>query len=138
MPFISTELSQQEAAGLKEYADFCHESISNIVRKALIREITLADGYGADDPQYEYRMTLPSGCTGSQEHQVLHEKESGAKVCRIMQSVGELVIKDRVYADHSRPGKSYHERLEPANVADVVRTARMGDAIIKHRHQGKY
>lgn len=48
-----------EATAIKEYAKSCGESLPELIRKALIREATLADGFGADDPQYEYRFKLP-------------------------------------------------------------------------------
>lgn len=57
MPTISTEVSRKEFDAIIEYANLCGETVSELVRKSLIREITLADGYGTDDPQYEYRMS---------------------------------------------------------------------------------
>jgi glutathionyl-hydroquinone reductase len=33
----------------------------------------LADGYGADDPQYEYHMTIPARALRSKEHQIIQE-----------------------------------------------------------------
>ena len=59
MPVITAELTQRELEALMEYANQCGETISNIVRKSMIREITLADGYGSDDPRYEYQMCVP-------------------------------------------------------------------------------
>lgn len=49
----------EEAAAIKEYAKCCGESLPELIRKALIREATLADGFGADDLQYDYRLKLP-------------------------------------------------------------------------------
>jgi len=56
---VTLKLTEQEAAAIHEYAKICGESIPDLIRKALIREATLADGYGADDPQYEYDIKLP-------------------------------------------------------------------------------
>jgi glutathionyl-hydroquinone reductase len=47
----------------------------------LIREITLSDGYGADDPQYEYQMTLPTTSL-SKQHQIIQENYN--KIRRIL------------------------------------------------------
>lgn len=56
---ITLKLTQDEAAVIRAYARLCGESMPDLIRKSLIREATLADGYGADDPQYEYGIDLP-------------------------------------------------------------------------------
>ncbi len=82
MPTITTELTQKELEAIREYANMCGETISNLTRKALIREITLADGYGADDPQYEYQMGVPVRALRSKEHKIIQENYN--KVRRIL------------------------------------------------------
>jgi glutathionyl-hydroquinone reductase len=82
MPIITSELSQKELDAVQEYANLCSETISDLVRKALIREITLADGYGADDPQYEYQMTVPESSLRSKERQIIQENYN--KIRRIL------------------------------------------------------
>jgi uncharacterized protein DUF6290 len=82
MPTITSELTQKELEALREYANLCGETISELVRKAMIREITLADGYGIDDPQYEYQMTIPTRSTGRKEHQITQENYN--KIRRIL------------------------------------------------------
>ncbi len=73
MPVITSELTQPELDAIREYANQCGETISEIVRKSLIREATLADGYGADDPQYEYQMVVTSRGLRSNEHKIIQE-----------------------------------------------------------------
>jgi hypothetical protein len=55
---LELKLTTEEALVLNEYAKSCRESLPDLIRKALIREATLADGYGPDDPQYEYGMQI--------------------------------------------------------------------------------
>jgi hypothetical protein len=55
---IELKLTREEARVLNEYAKICRESLPDLVRKALIREATLADGFGPDDPQYEYGIQI--------------------------------------------------------------------------------
>jgi hypothetical protein len=55
---IELKLTTEEALVLNEYAKSCRESLPDLIRKALIREATLADGYGPDDPQYEYGIQI--------------------------------------------------------------------------------
>jgi glutathionyl-hydroquinone reductase len=82
MPIITAELSQKELEAIREYANLCGESISDLVRKALIREATLADGYGTDDPQYEYHMTVPSKSLRTKEHEIIQDNYN--KIRRIL------------------------------------------------------
>ncbi|AFU59405.1 MAG: DUF6290 family protein [Nitrososphaera sp.] len=84
MPTITAELSQKELEAIREYANLCGETISDLIRKALIREATLADGYGADDPAYEYQMmAVPdNGSMKSKEHKIIQENYN--KIRRIL------------------------------------------------------
>lgn len=82
MPTITTELSQKELDAIREYANLCGESISDLVRKALIREATLADGYGYDDPQYEYQMAVSGRPVRSKEHKIIQDNYN--KIRRIL------------------------------------------------------
>ena len=73
MPSITIELNYKELVAIREYANQCGETISDLARKSLIREATLADGYGADDPQYEYQMEVPTRSLRSKEHVIIEE-----------------------------------------------------------------
>jgi uncharacterized protein DUF6290 len=73
MPSITIELTNKELNAVREYANQCGETISELARKALIREATLADGYGSDDPQYEYQMIIPAKATRSKENTLIQE-----------------------------------------------------------------
>lgn len=42
-----------------EFARQCGESVSELMRKIAIRDATLADGYGVDDPSYDFGVMLP-------------------------------------------------------------------------------
>lgn len=82
MPTITAELSQKELEVIREYASLCGETISDLVRKALIREATLADGYGADDPAYEYQMAILGKGVRSKERKIVQENYN--KIRRIL------------------------------------------------------
>jgi hypothetical protein len=60
LPSINIELNEKEMDAVQEYARQCGESIQSLVRKLVIRDATLADGYGADDSSYDFRIILPS------------------------------------------------------------------------------
>jgi len=73
MPTVTLELTQSELQAICEYANQCGETISDLIRKSLIREVTLADGYGVDDPQYEYGMAVSPRAVRSEEHRIIQE-----------------------------------------------------------------
>jgi len=59
LPSLRVDLSEKEMDALAEFARQCGESVSELVRKLAIRDVTLADGYGADDSAYDFRLVLP-------------------------------------------------------------------------------
>ena len=59
MPKITIKLNKKELDAIKEYASQCGESVQDLVRKSLIRDATLADGYGGGGPGYEFGMKMP-------------------------------------------------------------------------------
>jgi hypothetical protein len=71
MTSITVELTYLELNAVREYANQCGETISELARKALIREATLADGYGSDDPQYEYQMMIPPETSRSKQNTII-------------------------------------------------------------------
>ncbi|MCI0556899.1 MAG: hypothetical protein MN733_00255 [Nitrososphaera sp.] len=82
MPSIKIEFSEKELDAVAEYARQCGESIPNLVRKLIIREATLADGYGAEDSSYDFKVAMPPENTASADRQRL--QESYNRVRRIL------------------------------------------------------
>jgi hypothetical protein len=58
---------------LAEYARQSGESTSDIVRKLVIRDVTLADGYGAEDASYDFKILLPTENSSSRDREHLQE-----------------------------------------------------------------
>lgn len=44
MPIISAKVTERELEAIREYANACGETISNLIRKVLIRETTFMNG----------------------------------------------------------------------------------------------
>ena len=59
MPSVRVELTKKEMDAAEEFAKQCGESVSELMRKLIIRDATLADGYGADDSSYDFKLILP-------------------------------------------------------------------------------
>lgn len=82
MPSIKVELNDKEMDAVAEFARQCGESIPDLMRKLVIRDATLADGYGADDSSYEFRMILPTEGRASSDREVI--ERSYNRVRRIL------------------------------------------------------
>lgn len=82
MPSIKVELSEKELDAVAEFARLCGESIPDLMRKLAIRDATLADGYGADDSSYDFRMILPVERRASSDREVI--ERSYNRVRRIL------------------------------------------------------
>jgi hypothetical protein len=65
-----------------EFARQCGESVPDLVRKLVIRDATLADGYGADDSSYDFALALPVEGNTSSDRQVI--EQSYNRVRRIL------------------------------------------------------
>ncbi len=80
---IVVRLTKKEALAIREYASQCGETIPDLMRKAIIREATLADGYGADDQVYCYSIKLPS----DQSHSIRKEQDTVQENCNKIRSI---------------------------------------------------
>lgn len=67
-------LTKKEEAAITEYAKLCGETVPDLVRKVMIREATLADGVGSDDPFYDYAIRLPDHLSQTEERKLLEER----------------------------------------------------------------
>ena len=80
---LVVRLTKKEALAIREYASQCGETIPDLIRKAMIREATLADGYGVDDEVYRYSIKLPSG----QSHSIRKEQDIVQENCNKIRSI---------------------------------------------------
>lgn len=67
-------LTESEEAAIREYARLCGESIADLVRKVVIRDATLADGFGSDDPFYDYDVMLPDQLSPNARRKLVEER----------------------------------------------------------------
>jgi len=69
---ISVEVTKEELGAIREYADMCRESVSDLIRKIVIQEITFMKSRGAKDPKtYEYQMVIPDGVSEEEEKRII-------------------------------------------------------------------
>lgn len=66
MPTVSAKISKKELDAMQEYANACGETISNLIRKAMIRHITFMDGF-KDYDEYKIGISVPHNATNEEE-----------------------------------------------------------------------
>ncbi len=71
MPTISSKVSQKEVEAITEYANICGETVSNLIRKILLRNATLADSFDSDDGGYGIQMAIPEGISSEEEDKLI-------------------------------------------------------------------
>ena len=81
MHTISSKISKKELDAITEYANAFGETVSNLVRKAMIRHITFMDGF-EDHLEYRVNVSVPDNTTGEEEMQILQNAHN--KVRRIL------------------------------------------------------
>ena len=48
--------------------------MTEIIRKSIIREATLADGYGSEGNRYDYSMKLPPNLSSTEQRRAIEEQ----------------------------------------------------------------
>ena len=70
MPTISANVSKKEFDAIREYANACGETVSNLIRKCLISEAVFRNFYG-DTNDYNFRIEIPDGISGEEENEIV-------------------------------------------------------------------
>jgi len=70
MPTISAKLNKKELDAITEYANQCGETVSNLVRKAMVRHVTFMDGFH-DSKEYEIGISIPDNTTDEEETSIV-------------------------------------------------------------------
>jgi len=73
MPTISAKIRKKELDAITEYANACGETMSNLIRKVLIREATFMNG-GKDHAEYHCFILVPDYLQGGEETNFVQEK----------------------------------------------------------------
>jgi len=81
MSTISAKVNKKELDAINEYANACGESVSNLVRKAMIRHVTFMDGF-KDYDEYRVGVSVPENVTGEEETRIVQNAHN--KVRRIL------------------------------------------------------
>ena len=66
MPTISANVSKKEFDAIREYANACGETMSNLIRKVMIKEATFMNGFSGSK-EYECGILVPNNVTGEED-----------------------------------------------------------------------
>ena len=69
MPTISANVTKKELDAIREYANACGETISNLIRKVLIKEITFMNGCDGS-AEYKCEVIVPDGCSDEEDNKI--------------------------------------------------------------------
>jgi len=69
MVTVSAKISPKEYTVISHYANCCGETISNLIRKVLIKEATFSGGFGGSS-EYNCDVIVPDGCSGEEDSKI--------------------------------------------------------------------
>ena len=70
MPTVSAKVSKKELDAITEYANACGETVSNLIRKAIIKDVTFLGGFD-DSKDYNYGISIPDNASSEQETEIV-------------------------------------------------------------------
>jgi len=81
MVTISAKVSKKELDAIREYANACGETMSNLIRKVMIREAMYLNCFGGPK-EYECNISVPDNASGEVDNEIM--KNSINKIRRIL------------------------------------------------------
>ena len=70
MPIISAKLTERELEAIREYANAWGETVSNLIRKIMIRGVTFMGG-GDHVAEYRCEILIPDNVSGEEETKIV-------------------------------------------------------------------
>ena len=69
MPTISANVDKKELDTLREYANACGETMSNLIRKVMISDAIFSDCFGGPK-EYQCDLSFPDNLSGEEEDEM--------------------------------------------------------------------
>ena len=69
MPTISANVTKRELDAIREYANTCGETMSNLIRKVLLTDATFMNFY-SDSNDFRYGISTPDNLSGDEEDKI--------------------------------------------------------------------
>ncbi len=88
MATISAKISKKELDAINEYANACGETVSNLVRKAMIKHVTFMDGFERHQ-EYDVGISVPENASGEEDDKIV---EGTYNKCRRILGLEEIKL----------------------------------------------
>jgi len=88
VPTISAKVSKKELDAINEYANSFGETVSNLVRKAMIKHITFMDGFERHQ-EYDVGISVPDNVSGEEDDRIV---EGAYNKCRRILGLEEIKL----------------------------------------------
>lgn len=72
MATISANVTKKELDAIREYANACGETMSNLIRKVLLTDATFMNFY-CDSKLFSYEISVPDNASSEEEDRVVLE-----------------------------------------------------------------
>ena len=72
MPTISSKISKKEHDVIIQYANVCGETMSNLIRKLLIKDATFYNAFGGPK-EFECGIITPENCSSEEEDKIVKD-----------------------------------------------------------------
>jgi len=70
MTTISANITKKELDAIREYANACGETMSNLIRKVLLTDATFMNFY-SDSNDFRYGISTPDNLSGDEEDKIV-------------------------------------------------------------------
>ena len=70
MTTISANVTKKELDAIREYANACGETMSNLIRKVLLTDATFMNFY-SDSNEFHYGISISDNVSGDEENKIL-------------------------------------------------------------------
>jgi len=89
MPTISSKISKKEHDAIIHYANACGETVSNLIRKLLIKDTTFYNAFGGPK-EFECEITTPENCSSEDEDKIVKDTYNHSRKILGFEEIDEL------------------------------------------------
>ena len=89
MPTISSKISKKEHDVIIQYANACGETMSNLIRKLLIKDATFYNAFGGPK-EFECGIITPENCSSEEENKIVKEAYNHSRMILGFEEIDEI------------------------------------------------
>ena len=89
MPTISSKISKKEHDVIIQYANACVETVSNLIRKLLIKDATFYNAFGGLK-EFECGIITPENCSSEEENKIVKDAYNHSRKILGFEEIDEI------------------------------------------------